>query len=101
MEAIALAGLVGITAGGLIMWRLIGDYYRIGPTEREKELWKQVAELQALLRVPPLFWHIWERYLHERSHQTTGSDAGTRGKHATPQTPEATNDSTPPREERG
>jgi hypothetical protein len=100
MEAIALAGLVGIAAGGLIMWRLIGDYYKIGPTEREKELFKQLAELQALLRVPPLFWHIWERYLQERS-PSKNNDSDGRGKHAAPDTPEATDDSTPPRGERG
>jgi hypothetical protein len=100
IELSAVTALVGVVSGGLLVWLLIGDYYKISPTEREKELWKQVAELQALLRVPPLFWHIWERYL-ERSHQTTGSDAGTRGKHAAPQAPEETDDSTPPRGERG
>ena len=97
IELSAVTALVGVVSGALLVWLLIGDYYKISPTEREKELWKQVAELQALLRVPPLFWYVWERYLQERS-PSKNNDSDGRGKHAAPETPD---DGAPPRGERG
>ena len=98
IENLLVVGLVGIASGGLVVWLIIGDYYHIKPTEREKELWKQLAELQALMRVPPLFWHVWERYIHERSHRTA-KNTGHRGKHAAVDEPEAPNDIAHPGQE--
>jgi hypothetical protein len=71
-----LIGASGAVVGAYTCWRIIGSYYTGGPSAREKELWKRIAELEALLKVPPLFWHVWARYTDERA------QAARRGKHA-------------------
>ena len=71
-----LIGALGATVGAYTCWRLVGSYYTNEPSTREKELWKRIAELEALLKVPPMFWHVWARYTDERAQPAT------RGKHA-------------------
>lgn len=71
-----LIGALGATIGAYMCWRLVGSYYTSEPSAREKELWKRIAELQALLKVPQMFWHVWARYTDERA------QSATRGKHA-------------------
>jgi hypothetical protein len=71
-----LIGALGAAVGAYTCWRIIGSYYMNGPSAREKELWKRIAELEALLKVPPLFWHVWARYTDELTQPAT------RGKHA-------------------
>ena len=73
---VLLIGASGAALGAYTCWRVIGSYYTSGPSAREKELWKRIAELQALLKVPPLFWHVWARYTDEHT------QSATRGKHA-------------------
>lgn len=70
-----LIGALGVAVGAYTCWRLVGSYYTNEPSAREKELWKRIAELQALLKVPPLFWHVWARYTDELT------QSATRGKH--------------------
>lgn len=71
-----LIGASGAVVGAYTCWRLVGSYYTTGPSAREKELWKRIAELQALLKVPPMFWHVWACYTDERAQPAM------RGKHA-------------------
>lgn len=74
-QAVVFAA-IGVATGACACWWLVGSYYTHEPSARENELWKRIAELQALLKVPPLFWHVWARYTDELTHSAT------RGKHA-------------------
>jgi hypothetical protein len=78
-QAVMLA-VVGVATGACLCWWFIGGYYRTEPAAREKALWNRIAELQALLKVPPLFWQVWARYTHELTQPNT--DEQLRGKHA-------------------
>jgi hypothetical protein len=71
-----LIGALGVAVGACACWRVLGSYYHTHPTDREKELWKRIADLQAILHVPPMFWHVWARYTDELAHSATP------GKHA-------------------
>ncbi|MBV9160443.1 MAG: hypothetical protein JO281_02540 [Pseudonocardiales bacterium] len=71
-----LIGALGVAVGAYACWRVLDSYYHTHPTDREKALWKRIADLQAILHVPPMFWHVWARYTDELTHSAT------RGKHA-------------------
>ena len=91
IAASLLIGALGAAVGAYTCWRVIGSYYTNEPSAREKELWKRIAELQALLKVPPLFWHVWARYTDELSQKNSGGR--TRGQH--PAGSEANENDTP------
>lgn len=67
-----LMGVLGVVAGALSCWWLTGSYYHTEPSAREKELWRRITELQAIIEVPPLFWQIWAHYTHELSQNNNG-----------------------------
>lgn len=75
IASVFLIGALGAAVGAYTCWWLVGSYYTNEPSAREKELWKRIAELQALLKVPPLFWHVWARYTDELSQRNRGSQA--------------------------
>ena len=66
---------VGLATGTFGCWWLIASYYTAEQPEREKELWKRIAELEALLKVPPLFWQVWARYTDEITQHHPGAQA--------------------------
>ena len=78
-QAIMLA-VLGVVAGVCGCWWFTGSYYHTEPGEREKELWRRIGELEAILEVPPLFWQVWAYYIHELSHNE--NDNKPYGKHA-------------------
>ncbi|MGH3696695.1 MAG: hypothetical protein ACRDRX_22370 [Pseudonocardiaceae bacterium] len=80
ISSVFLIGALGAAVGAYTCWWLVGSYYTNEPSAREKELWKRIAELQALLKVPPLFWHVWARYTDELAQ--SAADKKSRGKHA-------------------
>lgn len=67
--------------------------------ERERALRERIDELQALLKVPPLFWEVWERYTHEHARLLLEEFPNT-GKHSSIQD-EPSNDSDQQPGERG
>jgi hypothetical protein len=83
-QAIALA-VVGVATGAFGCWWMTGSYYTNEPAAREKELWKRIAELEAMLKVPPMFWQVWARYTHELPQGDSNEQS--RGKHATTNAP--------------
>lgn len=94
--------LLGVAVGGFVVWQLIGSYYQSEPAEREKALWRRLAELQALMKVPPTFWVVWERYVREQprlSTSRTPRSEETQGKHGM-QKPEQPGEDPGPRRER-
>jgi hypothetical protein len=74
--SVLLMGVLGVAVGALGCWWLIGSYHTNEPRAREKALWDRIAELQAVMDVPALFWQVWARYTDELAHCATG------GKHA-------------------
>lgn len=78
-QAVILA-VVSMATGACVCWWFIGGYYHTEPAAREKALGTRIAELQALLKVPPLFWQVWARYTDELTQTNTEEQTG--GKHA-------------------
>jgi hypothetical protein len=95
--------LLGVAVGGYVAWWSTAAYYQTEPSAREKALWRRLAELQALMKVPPTFWAVWERYIREQPRlSTTSSPAPEKapGRHAAPEPPTQPGDDTRPDRER-
>lgn len=95
--------LLGVAVGGCVVWWLTAAYYQTEPSAREKALWRRLAELQALMKVPPTFWVVWERYIREQPRLSTTSTPApekAQGRHTAPEPPTPPGDDPGPNGER-